>query len=216
MVGSQHQHQNWRGLLAAYGEGDIAAQSGSDLPNLYVFDGTTQRYYDDDSNHGIYTIYTTSFTDDLVDENISFTYYGQDGETVATGPYLVENGVLTINTDVYGTLSGTDQSENTAVADAVNIANENAGFNNSVQIQDTLGEDAVAPAKADVGELRLKLSDKATGATVTSIASGRLTVDVIYQEDEDSLQDADGTGDNAYISLFTNARPIKTCTVKSS
>jgi len=36
-----------------------------------------------------------------------------------------------------------------------------------------------------------------------------LTVDVIYQEDEDTVQDADGTGDNAYISLYTNGTSNK-------
>lgn len=187
-------------------QGSAAAQSSADLPNVYVFDGTTQHYYDDDATPGTYTIYTTSFTEDIDAKTITFTYYGESGEVETTGDYSVSGGALTIDTDNSGTLSGADQSENSAVTDAVTEANDNAGFNNSVQIQDTL--------TTDVGELRLKLSDSSTGATVDSIASGRLTVDVIYQEDEDTVQDADGTGDNAYISLYTNGTSNKTFTVK--
>jgi hypothetical protein len=182
-------------------EGDVAAQSSADLPNVYVFDGTSQHYYNDDDNHGTYTIYTTTYTDDIDEETLSFTYYDTSGETVTTGSYSVTNGALTIDTDNYGKLSGTDQSEIGSVADAVTAANDSAGYNNSVQILDTLDN--------DVGELRLKLSDSSTGATVDSIASGRLTVDVIYQEDGDTIQDADGTGDNAYISLYTNGTSNK-------
>ncbi|WP_234497658.1 hypothetical protein [Vibrio maritimus] len=182
-------------------QGSAAAQSSADLPNVYVFDGTTQRYYDDDATPGTYTIYTTSFTEDIDAKTITFTYYGESGEVETTGDYSVSGGALTIDTDNSGMLSGADQSENSAVTDAVTEANDNAGFNNSVQILDTL--------TTDVGELRLKLSDSSTGATVDSIASGRLTVDVIYQEDEDTVQDADGTGDNAYISLYTNGTSNK-------
>lgn len=183
-------------------QGSAVAQSNADLPNVYVFDGTTQRYYNDDDNPGTYTIYTTNFTEDIDEKTISFTYYDSEGnDTPTTGTYSVDSGALTIDTDNSGMLSGADQSENSEVTDAVTAANAEEGLNNSVQILDTL--------TTDVGELRLKLSDSSTGATVDSIASGRLTVDVIYQEDEDTVQDADGTGDNAYISFYTNGTSNK-------
>ncbi|GAL20781.1 hypothetical protein JCM19235_3783 [Vibrio maritimus] len=69
-------------------EGSAAAQSSADLPNVYVFDGTTQRYYNDDDDFGTYTIYTTTspdYVDDIDTNTLTFKHYDSEGnETVTT------------------------------------------------------------------------------------------------------------------------------------
>lgn len=77
-------------------------------------------------------------------------------------------------------------------------ANTAAGINNYVLIQDTNN----AGTEEDTGELRIKLADS---ADVDSIATGRLTLDVIYQEDEDTSEEDDGSSNNAYISLYASS-----------
>ncbi|GAD79794.1 hypothetical protein [Vibrio ezurae] len=65
--------------------------------------------------------------------------------------------------------------------------------NKLVQITDT--------STTDTGELRLKLADGSTDAAVSSIAKGKLTVDLTYINDDPNQVD-DGDGNNAYITLF--------------
>jgi hypothetical protein len=92
-------------------------------------------------------------------------------------------------------LSGSDETDTESVKDAVVEANEDSGINNVVQILDTNFDGT----KDDVGELRLKLSES---ATVSSISSGKLSVDLIYQVDSDTNEEANNSGNNAYISLY--------------
>lgn len=99
-----------------------------DLPNVYVFDGTTQYYYDDDASFGTYVITETSVTEDIDNKTISFTYYDASGATPTDGTYDVASGDLTIDTAAFGQLSGTDLATNTAVTDAVTAANDDAGI----------------------------------------------------------------------------------------
>lgn len=177
-------------------EEDNVLTKSNDLPNVYFFDGTNQKYYNDDDNSGTYTIYPSSFTDDIDTSKITFNYYENSSNAVeVTGQYNVTSGKLTISETNLGELSGVDYSTDDLVMRAIASANNEAGNNNVVHILDTnnLGE------KEDTGELRIKLSES---ATVSEIASGKLTVDIIYQLDSDTTQEADGTSDNAYISLY--------------
>ncbi|MDR9826880.1 hypothetical protein RCJ22_14810 [Vibrio sp. FNV 38] len=173
---------------AAFASGDEA-----DLPNVYVFDGTTQKYYNDDDNYGTYTLYSSTIVDDVDAGKITFNYYGNSSDltdtTELTGDYVVTDGVLTISETNLGELIATDNSEDTAVIDAVTAANKESGVNGYVQILDTSTD--------DTGELRIKLADS---ATVDQIDSGKLTVDLVYQVDEDSV--IEPTSKNAYISFY--------------
>ncbi|UYI50086.1 hypothetical protein OFO16_19025 [Vibrio natriegens] len=178
-----------------------AAASGdeNDLPNVYVFKDGTQKYYNDDDNFGTYTIYTSTYTEDTDAETLTFNFYrnSTDLTDVAelTGNLDITDGVLTISGTNEGDLSGGDESENVDVTDAVAAANSEAGVNNVVQILDT----NKGGTEEDTGELRIKLADS---ASVSEILNGRLTVDLAYQEHADTVQEADGSGDNAYISFY--------------
>ncbi|GAM60475.1 hypothetical protein JCM19232_808 [Vibrio ishigakensis] len=128
-------------LVGAYwdfGTPAAAATQSVDLPNVYVFDGTTQKYYDDDATPGIYEIKTTPYTDDIEGGVITFTYYDENGQgTEVTGTYTVVDGVLTVDSFSFGTLTAADETTNEAIKEAVEKANADAGFNNLVQILDT-------------------------------------------------------------------------------
>ncbi|MGV3002323.1 hypothetical protein [Vibrio sp. E150_018] len=100
----------------------------TDLPNVYVFNGETQYYYDDDTSFGTYVVTETPITEDIESQTLSFTYYDASGATPIDGTYSVTSGALTIETGAFGTLTGTDESANTAVTDAVTTANEDAGI----------------------------------------------------------------------------------------
>ena len=100
----------------------------TDLPNVYVFNGKTQYYYDDDTSFGTYVVTETPITEDIENQTLSFTYYDVSGSTPTDGTYDVVSGALTIETGAFGTLTGTDESANTAVTDAVTTANEAAGI----------------------------------------------------------------------------------------
>ncbi|MFA0350003.1 hypothetical protein AB4486_24225, partial [Vibrio sp. 10N.222.55.C6] len=131
---------------------------------------------------------------------VSFTYYETGTSTIEIldGVFSFDDaGALNISDNTTGIdYSGSDQTATDAVQEAISKANEANGINGYVQILDTNN----GGVKNDVGELRLKLSDSSTGATVDSIASGKVTVDLIYQVDENTEQEANGSGNNAYIS----------------
>ncbi|WP_059020514.1 hypothetical protein [Vibrio coralliirubri] len=186
----------------------ISASSNADLPNVYVFqeDGN-HKYYDDDDDLGTYTIKDASASTNNYDEEagtVSFTYYETGSSTleILDGVFSFDDaGVLSISDESTGiNYSGSDQASTDSVQDAISQANEASGINGYVQILDTNN----GGVKDDVGELRLKLSDSSTGATVDSIESGKVTVDLIYQVDEDTVQPENGSGNNAYISLYAS------------
>ncbi|TKG02998.1 hypothetical protein [Vibrio sp. F13] len=186
----------------------ISASSNADLPNVYVFqeDGN-HKYYDDDDDLGTYTIKDASASTNNYDEEagtVSFTYYETGTSTIEIldGVFSFDDaGALNISDNTTGIdYSGSDQTATDAVQEAISKANEANGINGYVQILDTNN----GGVKNDVGELRLKLSDSSTGATVDSIASGKVTVDLIYQVDENTEQEANGSGNNAYISLYAS------------
>ncbi|MEZ8483814.1 hypothetical protein [Vibrio splendidus] len=186
----------------------ISASSNADLPNVYVFqkDGN-HKYYDDDDDLGTYTIKDASASTNNYDDEagtVSFTYYETGSSTleILDGAFTFDDsGALTISDNSTGiAYSGSDQTETGSVQDAISQANEANGINGYVQILDTNN----GGVKNDVGELRLKLSDSSTGATVDTIASGKVTVDLIYQVDEDTAQPENGSGNNAYISLYAS------------
>ncbi|MCX2759417.1 hypothetical protein OQJ65_14715 [Vibrio sp. Sgm 22] len=186
----------------------ISASSNADLPNVYVFqeDGN-HKYYDDDDNLGTYTIKDASASTNNYDEEagtVSFTYYETGSSTleILDGVFtLDDSGALIVTDNSSGiNYSGSDQTEVEGVQDAVTDANDLVGINGYVQILDTNHNGS----KTDSGELRLKLSDSSTGATVDTIASGKMTVDLIYQVDEDTTQEENTSGNNAYISLFAS------------
>ncbi|WP_045424092.1 MULTISPECIES: hypothetical protein [Vibrio] len=179
---------------------EVAATStASDLPNIYVFDEGTQKYYNDDDNFGTYTIYDATYTEDVDAGTLTFTYYGNSADltdtTEVTGNYSVTDEILTISDTNLGELTGSNEVDTAGVLDAIANANTDAGLNNVVQILDTNN----AGTLEDTGELRIKLADS---TSVASIESGKLTVDLVYQNDEDTEQEADGSGDNAYISFY--------------
>ncbi|MDP5254652.1 MULTISPECIES: hypothetical protein [unclassified Vibrio] len=192
----------WELSADASGTSIQAFATTDDLPNVYVFDGTTQKYYNDDDNFGTYTIYTSTFTEDEDAGTITFNYYSDSSDltnvTELSGNYSVTDGALTITDTNAGDFTGTDNADNTDVTDAITAANAEAGLNNYVLIHDTNN----AGAEEDTGELRIRLSDS---TDVDSIASGRLTLDVIYQEDEDTTEEDDGSSNNAYISLYASS-----------
>lgn len=180
-------------------EGDVAAQSnGVDLPNVYVFSGSTQKYYNDDNSPGVYKISPASFNENIEDGTMTFTYYsdGINGVEYTDVEYIVESGELTLKkADVNLDLSGFDQSDAVGVKEAVSAANAEAGVNQSAQILDTL--------TTDTGELRLKLADSSTNATLESIGSGKLSADLILQYKDGA---ATGEGrDKASVSLFATS-----------
>jgi hypothetical protein len=107
--------------------------SGTNLPNVYVFDGNKQRYYNDDDNLGTYTVYSTDYTEDAQVQNLSFTYYQNDSDPTDTvelsGTYSVEGTVLKITATNHGDFTAADRSSTDGVKDAVTQANELAGIN---------------------------------------------------------------------------------------
>ncbi|OBT07915.1 hypothetical protein A9264_05445 [Vibrio sp. UCD-FRSSP16_10] len=193
-------------LSGAYWElaaaSSTSATQSTDLPNVYVFDGTNQKYYNDDNSFGTYVIEEKAYTEGT-DGSIKFHYYAADGtSTEESGSFAISaDGVLTISGTNDGDLTGTDQIDNADIAAAVKAANDASGVNRLVQIQDT---NAV---KEDTGELRIKFSDSGNDIEVDgdAIAKGKLTVDLVYQLDEDTEQVADDTGNNAYVSFYTAA-----------
>ncbi|ANO34527.1 LamG domain-containing protein [Vibrio breoganii] len=174
-----------------------ASTQSTDLPNIYVFDGENQKYYTDNTSDtvlGTYVILTETYSEE--DGVVTFTYYDAEGNpTKATGQFEVVDGNITIDTDTVGVLNGTDDQTEEVKA-AVAAANAEAGFNNLVQILDTKSD--------DTGELRLKLADSSTDVPVDQIASGKITVDLIYQKHEDTEQVEDEDGNNAYITLYAS------------
>lgn len=179
---------NWE-IGNSDGGSNVATQSGGvNLPNIYTFSGTTQKYYDDDQDPGTYEITTSTFSEQ--DGKLTFTYYGDvaSGEPITDATYSVENGQLFIVREGDTDLSGQDQSDYSGVKEAIAAANEASGDNQSVAIRDTLS--------TDTGELRLQLSE---------INKGKLTLDVIYQIDTDSEQVGGSNGSNAYISIYTSS-----------
>ncbi|PMG02855.1 hypothetical protein BCV00_16850 [Vibrio breoganii] len=193
-------------LVGPYWNFDASAAStqSTDLPNIYVFDGENQKYYTDNADDtvlGTYVILTETYSEE--DGVVTFTYYDAEGNPIkATGQFEVVDGNITIDTDTVGVLNGTDD-QTAEVKAAVEAANAEAGFNNLVQIQDTLNKVNAAP-DGETGELRLKFADSATDMAVSEITKGKLTVDLVYQIDEDTEQEADGTGDNAYVSFYAS------------
>ncbi|MEZ8058101.1 hypothetical protein [Vibrio splendidus] len=186
----------------------ISASSNADLPNVYVFqeDGN-HKYYDDDDNLGTYTIKDASASTNNYDEEagtVSFTYYETGSSTleILDGVFTLDDSGALIVTDSSSGInySGSDQTEVEGVQDAITDANDLVGIDGYVQILDTNHNGS----KTDSGELRLKLSDSSTDATVDTIASGKMTVDLIYQVDEDTTQEENTSGNNAYISLFAS------------
>ncbi|GEA59225.1 hypothetical protein [Vibrio comitans] len=179
------------GPLWNFEDASGASTQAIGLPNVYVFDGTNLKYYDDDATPNTYEIKLTPYTDDIEAGEITFTYYDEAGTgSEVSGTYTVENGVLTVDTASEGVLIGADDASNADIKAAVDAANADAGFNNYVQIIDTLD--------TDTGELRLKLADN----DLEPITSGKLTVDLVYQEDEDSIGDANSK--NAYVSFYAS------------
>ncbi|KDN29961.1 dystroglycan-type cadherin-like protein [Vibrio fortis] len=180
--------------------------SSTDLPNVYVFseDGN-HKYYDDDATPGTYVIKDASASTNDYDEDagtISFMLYDSGTTMKVSGEFTLTEAsgdtpasMTFVDEDNGVDLSGSDEVDNDSVKDAVVDANEDSGINNVVQILDT----NFGGAKNDVGELRLKLSES---ATVSSIASGKLSVDLIYQVDADTNEEANDSGNNAYISLY--------------
>ncbi|CDT76762.1 conserved exported hypothetical protein [Vibrio coralliirubri] len=190
----------------------ISASSNADLPNVYVFqeDGN-HKYYDDDDDLGTYTIKDASASTNNYDEEagtVSFTYYETGSSTleILDGVFSFDDaGVLSISDESTGiNYSGSDQTATDSVQDAISQANEASGINGYVQILDTNFGTGYDGVDKDVGELRLKLSDSSTGATVDSIESGKVTVDLIYQVDEDSKEEVNTSGNNAYVSLYAS------------
>jgi hypothetical protein len=180
------------GVHWTIGSGDVAAQAGDvGLPNVYVFSGTSQKYYNDDNNPGVYTITPAPFSEN--DDTMTFTYYGDsvDGVVITNATFSVTDGTLTIDRGNDGMLSGQDQSDAEGVKDAVLAANAESGANQSAQILDTLTD--------DTGELRITLSDS---SNVASIGSGKLSADLILQY-KDGAATGEGS-DKAYVSLFAS------------
>ncbi|MCA0936939.1 hypothetical protein LCL85_15460 [Vibrio alginolyticus] len=176
----------------------VSSEDPNNLPNVYVFKDGTQKYYNDDDNFGTYTIYTSTYTEDADADTLTFNLYDEtdlENVTELSGTYEISDGVLTISGTNNGEIAASDESENELVTAAVTTANSEAGINNIVQILDTNKGGTVE----DTGELRIKLSES---TAVSEISAGRLTVDLAYQHHEETEQDVDGTGDNAYISFY--------------
>ncbi|MFA0614054.1 hypothetical protein AB4582_07470 [Vibrio splendidus] len=190
----------------------ISASSNADLPNVYVFqeDGN-HKYYDDDDDLGTYTIKDASASANNYDDEagtVSFTYYETGSSTleILDGIFSFDDaGVLSISDESTGiNYSGSEQTATDSVQDAISQANEASGINGYVRILDTNFGTGYDGVDKDVGELRLKLSDSSTGATVDSIESGKVTVDLVYQVDEDSKEEVNTSGNNAYVSLYAS------------
>ncbi len=199
-------------LTLTTGTWQIGEDTGIGLPNVYVFnsDGSHKYYDDDETPYEGYKIKDASVdvarTLRSAADTVSFKLFDATGLEVNATEIrdadfdINDEGDLTISSDdLLEPLTGANQ-ESDDVADAVIDANEEAGVNGYVQILDTNH----AGTKTDVGELRLKLSDSSTGASVDSIESGKVSVKLIYQVDEDSTQEVNDNGNNAYISLFAS------------
>lgn len=101
----------------------------TDLPNVHVFVGGTQYYYDDDATPGTYEIKEHTLEEDIEAETLRFTHYDATGNaTPVDGSYEVSGGSLTIDTAAFGQLTGSDESGNAAVKAALEAANEDAGI----------------------------------------------------------------------------------------
>lgn len=183
--------------------GGTAALSGvstysEDLPNVHVFDGDKQYYYDDDDNFGTYTIKEHSLEENIEAGTLRFTHYDASGPTEVDGEYQISGDTLSIDTaGAFGVLTASDKSEDPSIKDAVTKANEAAGItvsNKVAQLLDT--------TTGDSGELRVKFADSSTAVGVETIASGKVKFDLTYQLDEDTAQVDTGTGDSIYISLY--------------
>lgn len=183
------------------------------LPNIYVFsDDGSHRYYDDDANvNAGYVIKNASvlaasahtsktqimsfklFDSTGLEENVTELNHAQFS--------INEEGHLTISShELSEPLSGSNMTSNDSIIAAVSKANEDAGINGYVQILDTNH----GGANPDVGELRLKLSDNSTKATVDNISSGKMSVNLVYQVNEETLEPANNNGNNAYVSLYAS------------
>lgn len=176
-----------------------ASGDENDLPNVYIFKDGMQKYYNDDDNFGTYTIYTSTYTEDIDAKTLTFNFYRNPTDLTdmaeLTGNFDITDGVLTISGTNEGDLAGSDESENEVVTNAVATANNESGINNLVQILDT----NKGGTEEDTGELRIKLSDS---TSISEISAGRLTVDLVYQHHAETQEEADGSGDNAYISFY--------------
>ncbi|MCF7352572.1 hypothetical protein [Vibrio sp. CK2-1] len=183
--------------------GNAATLSGvstysEDLPNVHVFDGDKQYYYDDDADFGTYTVTTHALEQNAEAATLRFTHYHDNTSTEVDGEYQVSDGILTIDTGgSFGVLSASDKSDDSSIESAIGAANKEAGisFGNKVaQLLDT--------TTVDSGELRIKFADSSTDVGVETIVSGKVSFDLTYQLDEDTIQDATDSGDSVYISLF--------------
>lgn len=176
-----------------------ASGDENDLPNVYVFKDGIQKYYNDDDNFGTYTIYTSTYTENVDAKTLTFNFYrnSTDLTDVAelAGSFDITDGVLLISGTNEGDFSGGDESGNEVVKNAISAASSEAGVNNIVQILDTNR----GGTEEDTGELRIKLSDS---TNISEISTGRLTVDLAYQHHAETQEEADGSGDNAYISFY--------------
>lgn len=191
--------------------GDSDSDPG--LPNVYVFsDDGNHKYYDDDEDVTAgYVIKDASVSTvsafNSSSGTVSFKFYDATGlESNATD---ISDAAFTINTDgsltivsddLSEALSSNDQTNVDGVKQAVADANSDSGINGYVRVLDTNH----GGTKTDVGELRLKLSDSATAATVDSILRGKVSVKLVYQVDESTEQPENGNGNNAYVSLYSS------------
>lgn len=177
------------------------------LANVYVFsaDGSTQKFYTDESSGGVlgvkYEIFESTYTETISGEsegNIEFDYYNADGtiNSKLSSSYSVAGDVLSLP-DANTPLSGDNKSSVSDVKDAVEIADDESGIDNAVQIADT----NLGGVKEDTGELRLKLTESKSGVGST-ISFGKLTVDITYQKNAESSE-TDVGQNNAYISLYS-------------
>lgn len=145
-----------------------------DLPNVYVFDGTTQYYYDDDATPGTYVVKgPTTITEDIDTGTLSFTYYDSGAEVPINGTYSVTSGALTIDAGTNGMLSGTNESNNTAVKSAVEAANADSGI--VVDVTDNFDDYAVGTNISEAnplwGEHNTLGDTKDTGPSLAIVSS---------------------------------------------
>lgn len=171
--------------------------SNSTLPNIYVFMNGSQYYYSDELNTGRYTILTSSYNEDQNANTLTFNFYKSISDIVElTGTMDITENTLRISGTNDGDFLGENVSVDETIANAVANANRESGFNNVVQILDTNKNGTTT------GQLRIKLNES---SAVSEISSGRLTVDLVYQHHEATEQDANGSGDNAYVSLYATS-----------
>lgn len=171
--------------------------SNSTLPNIYVFMNGNQYYYSDELNTGRYTILTSNYNEDQNANTLTFNFYKSISDIVElTGAMDITENTLRISGTNDGDFLGENVSVDETIANAVANANRESGFNNVVQILDTNKNGTTT------GQLRIKLNES---SAVSEISSGRLTVDLVYQHHESTEQDANGSGDNAYVSLYATS-----------